>query len=159
MLPGKLPGEKATRDTKKAVNSVPGRVLKDYNMVSASLGSEDEGTEDMNVQFFIDTSGTQSGTPDESRLTSIMKEIDGLTTYGTGTVIGKSGAGFSVGNNAYAFTVNNIEQYLKDDTGGYKQNCKIYAKVTSNVILYGKKYTKTKWASIDLKQRQLFEMD
>lgn len=35
--------------------------VKDYNMVSASLGSEDEGTEDMNVQFFIDTSGTQSG--------------------------------------------------------------------------------------------------
>ncbi len=133
--------------------------VKDYNMVSASLGSEDEGTEDMNVQFFIDTSGTQSGTPDESRLTSIMEEIDGLTTYGTGTVIGKSGAGFSVGNNAYAFTVNNIEQYLKDGTGGYKQNCKIYAKVTSNVTLYGKKYTKTKWASIDLKQRQLFEMD
>lgn len=88
-----------------------------------------------------------------------MEEIDGLTTYGTGTVIGKSGAGFSVGNNAYAFTVNNIEQYLKDVTGGYKQNCKIYAKVTSNVTLYGKKYTKTKWASIDLKQRQLFEMD
>lgn len=133
--------------------------VKDYNMVSASLGSEDEGTEDMNVQFFIDTSGTQSGTPDESRLTSIMEEIDGLTTYGTGTVIGKSGAGFSVGNNAYAFTVNNIEQYLKDVTGGYKQNCKIYAKVTSNVTLYGKKYTKTKWSSIDLKQRQLFEMD
>lgn len=133
--------------------------VKDYNMVSASLGSEDEGTEDMNVQFFIDTSGTQSGTPDENRLTSIMEEIDGLTTYGTGTVIGKSGAGFSVGNNAYAFTVNNIEQYLKDGTGGYKQNCKIYAKVTSNVTLYGKKYTKTKWASIDLKQRQLFEMD
>ena len=133
--------------------------VKDYNMVSSSLGSEDEGTEDMNVQFFIDTSGTQSGTPDESRLTSIMDEIDGLTTYGTCTVIGKSGAGFSVGNNAYAFTVNNIEQYLKDGTGGYKQNCKIYAKVTSNVTLYGKKYTKTKWASIDLKQRQLFEMD
>lgn len=133
--------------------------VKDYNMVSASLGSEDEGTEDMNVQFFIDTSGTQSGTLDESRLTSIMEEIDGLTTYGTGTVIGKSGNAFSVGNNAYAFTVKNIEQYLKDGTGGYKQNCKIYAKVTSNVTLYGKNYTKTKWASIDLKQRQLFEMD
>lgn len=133
--------------------------IKDYNMVSASLDSEDEGAENMNVQFFIDTRGTQSGTPDENSLTNIMKEIDGLTTYGTGTVIGKSGAGFSVGNNAYAFTVNNIEQYLKDGTGGYKQNCKIYAKVTSNVTLYGKKYTKTKWASIDLKQRQLFEMD
>lgn len=133
--------------------------IKDYNMVSASLSSENEGTENMTVQFFVDKDGTQSGTPNESSLENITNKIAGLTTYGTGAVINISGNSFSIGNNAYAFTVSDIEQYLKTDSYAYRQNCKIYAKVTSKVTLYGQEYTKTKWASIDLKQRQLFEMD
>ena len=133
--------------------------IKDYNMVSASLSSENEGTENMTVQFFVDENGTQSGTPDEASLENITNKIAGLTTYGTGAVINISGNSFSIGNNAYAFTVSDIEQYLKTDYDAYRQNCKIYAKVTSKVTLYGQEYTKTKWASIDLKQRQLFEMD
>lgn len=133
--------------------------IKDYNMVSASLSSENEGTENMTVQFFVDKNGTQSGTPDEASLENITSKIADLTTYGTGAVINISGNSFSIGNNAYAFTVSDIEQYLKTNSGAYRQNCKIYAKVTSKVTLYGQEYTKTKWASIDLKQRQLFEMD
>jgi len=42
MLPGKLPGEKATRDTKKAVNSVPGRVFQCSNQ-RAGFYKNDEG--------------------------------------------------------------------------------------------------------------------
>ena len=133
--------------------------IKDYNMVSASLSSENEGTENMTVQFFVDKNGTQLGTPNEDSLENITNKIAGLTTYGTGAVINISGNSFSIGNNAYAFTVRDIEQYLKTDSDAYRQNCKIYAKVTSKVTLYGQEYTKTKWASIDLKQRQLFEMD
>ena len=53
--------------------------------------------------------------------------------------------------------------YLKkteeNGTKTYKNNCKVYAKVSSTVYLYGKANTRTVWASINLKQRQLFDLD
>ena len=64
-------------------------------------------------------------------------------------------------NNTYGFTVPAIEQYLKktDSSGEYKSNCKVYVKVTSTIKLYGKDVTSTSWAPINLKQRQLFDLD
>ena len=57
--------------------------------------------------------------------------------------------------------VSDIEQYLRNQNGsnGYKESCKLYAKVSSTVYLYGQEHTSTVWSSIDLKQRELFELD
>ena len=53
-----------------------------------------------------------------------------------------------------------IEKYLiKNENHSYKSNCKIWVKVTSTVSLYGKLTTNTSWASVNLKQRQLFDLD
>ena len=46
-----------------------------------------------------------------------------------------------------------------DGTYTYKNNCKVYAKVSSTVYLYNKPNTRTVWTSVDLKQRQLFDLD
>ena len=46
-----------------------------------------------------------------------------------------------------------------DGTYTYKNNCKVYAKVSSTVYLYSKPNTRTVWTSVDLKQRQLFDLD
>ena len=46
-----------------------------------------------------------------------------------------------------------------DGTYTYKNNCKVYAKVSSTVYLYSKPNTRTVWNSVDLKQRQLFDLD
>lgn len=61
-------------------------------------------------------------------------------------------------NNAFGFTINNIEQYLKKQNA-YKENCRLYVRVSSTVYLYGEDKTNTVWASIDLKHRQLFDLD
>ena len=66
-------------------------------------------------------------------------------------------------SSVYSLKLNNIEQYLKrqnaDGTYTYKNNCKVYAKVSSTVYLYNKPNTRTVWTSVDLKQRQLFDLD
>ena len=66
----------------------------------------------------------------------------------------------------YIFVIQYIlreRQYLKkknaDGTYTYKNNCKVYAKVSSTVYLYNKPNTRTVWTSVDLKQRQLFDLD
>ena len=60
-------------------------------------------------------------------------------------------------SSVYSLKLNNIEQYLKkknaDGTYTYKNNCKVYAKVSSTVYLYSKPNTRTVWTSVDLKQR------
>lgn len=69
-------------------------------------------------------------------------------------------------NNTFRLTLTDIEQYLKEqETGtygtlnGYKKNCKLYVRVKSTVYLYGQENSNISWASIDLKQRQLFELN
>ena len=69
----------------------------------------------------------------------------------------------NVQNNAYSLTVPGIETYLRkteeDGTQDYRKSCKVWAQVSSTVYLYGEPKTSTVWASIDLKQRQLFDLD
>ena len=56
-------------------------------------------------------------------------------------------------------------QVTKKELSVNKQNAdgtytyKVYAKVSSTVYLYSKPNTRTVWNSVDLKQRQLFDLD
>ena len=52
-----------------------------------------------------------------------------------------------------------VNKQNADGTYTYKNNCKVYAKVSSTVHLYSKPNTRTVWTSVDLKQRQLFDLD
>ena len=52
-----------------------------------------------------------------------------------------------------------VNKQNADGTYTYKNNCKVYAKVSSTVYLYSKQNTRTVWNSVDLKQRQLFDLD
>lgn len=138
--------------------------VKDYNMVSAELSDEDLSKQQMALEFYIeDENGSEvkvSGNQTR-KLTDITSQIGQLTEYGTGNTIGVTGGQFILShNNAYGFTVPDIEQYLrKQQDSSYKENCKIYVKVSSTVYLYGEPKVSTSWASLDLKQRQLFELD
>ena len=68
-----------------------------------------------------------------------------------------------IGQRPYSLTVPGIETYLRkteeDGTQDYRKSCKVWAQVSSTVYLYGEPKTSTVWASIDLKQRQLFDLD
>ena len=52
-----------------------------------------------------------------------------------------------------------VNKQNADGTYTYKNNCKVYAKVSSTGYLYSKPNTRTVWNSVDLKQRQLFDLD
>lgn len=139
--------------------------VRDYNMISADLSQEDLDNQKMTVEFFIeDEKGAiADGCPsDGKKVRNITSEIGTLTGYGNIGSVNVSGGKFYLSqNSAYELKIPNIEKYLRSQTGnnGYKDSCKVYAKVTSTVSLYGKTYASTSWASIDLKQCQLFEMD
>lgn len=126
--------------------------VKDYNMVSSSLSLEDQSKEDMRVDFYI------GGTEESNKINDKIRE---MIPYGNNVEpVRLSDGSFHIENNAYRITLSDIEQYLwDDDAGSYLPNCKLYVKVTSTVSLYGKNITSVSEASIDLKQRQLFDLD
>ena len=139
--------------------------VRDYNMVSADLSQEELDKQEMTVQFYIeDENGSvEDGCPTTKKVSDITAQIGSLSGYGNiGTIESGSDGKFHLfQNSAYALKVSDIEQYLRNQNGsnGYKESCKLYAKVSSTVYLYGQEHTSTVWSSIDLKQRQLFELD
>ena len=139
--------------------------VRDYNMVSADLSQEELDKQEMTVQFYIeDENGSvEDGCPTTKSVSDITAQIGSLSGYGNiGTIESGSDGKFHLSqNSAYALKVSDIEQYLRNQNGsnGYKESCKLYAKVSSTVYLYGQEHTSTVWSSIDLKQRQLFELD
>ena len=149
--------------------------VKDYNMVSADLNPEDLKKQEMTVQIYIeDPSGeelTGDGIPEElkgKRVTDLTGVISGLRAYGdedklitVGNEEKNDNKFHLTQNNAYGFSISEIEKYLRDDqsNGEYYENCKVYIVVNSTVYLYGQENSQSSWASIDLKQRQLFDLD
>lgn len=150
--------------------------VKDYNMVSADLSMEDLNSQDMTVEFYMeDENGNILLSPDmdpslpselkNKRVTNITPEVESLQVYGREEEIGRSSDGkFHLSqNNAYGLRVKGIEQYLRTYVSSvnqsYKSGCRLYAKVSSKVFLYGQPTESTSWAWVDLKQRQLFDMD
>lgn len=144
--------------------------VKDYNMVSADLNQADLDNQEMTLEFFIDSDkgAVQEGTPTTSKLQNITEAVDSLTDYdGAVTKVGSDHKFHLAQNNAFKLKLSDPEQYLRTTTGSatsgkknsYRTDCKLYVKVTSTVYLYGEPKTSTSWASIDLKQRQLFELN
>ena len=140
--------------------------VKDYNMVSADLSSGN--TANMTVDFYIDSESENARILDDcppemtnKKVVSLNSVIQELIPYGSDerVSLGSDGSFHLTENNAYGLNISNIEQFLKKADHSYNESCTVYVKVTSTVNLYGKIITNTSWSSIDLKQRQLFEMD
>lgn len=165
-------GENNTLETSADLNIN----VKDYNMVSADLNQEDLDNQEMTLRFYIEDengtllSDTETDTlPSDlgnQKLTDITAAIGSLTPYGNeGNPIlcGADGKFHTTQNNAYALTIPEIETYLRqtetDGTQDYRKTCKVWVQVSSTVYLYGEPKTSTVWASVDLKQRQLFDLD
>ena len=148
--------------------------VKDYNMVSADLNPDDLKNQKMMLSFYVEDDNG-SILSDEGNIlpaelktkpvTIINENIGSLTAFvgekDKKEEIQNGENGFQITeNNAYGFVVKDIENYLiKNENHSYKSNCKIWVKVTSTVSLYGKLTTNTSWASVNLKQRQLFDLD
>ena len=141
--------------------------IKDYNMVSSDLNQADLDKQEITMQFFIEKEDgeVQDGSVTNSRLHDITREIQNIKEYGgtsEGINVSDDGMFHTKKSNAFEFTVTeeNLEKYLKDSqNNGYKNSCRIYAKISSTVYLYNKPNTRTVWTSVDLKQRQLFDLD
>ena len=144
--------------------------VQDYNMVSSSLSLEDQKEQKMIVEFYIEDENGQTVEPESweslpedvkgKKLTNISSRISKLHGFeGDGMISAIDGKFYLPKNDAYGFTFYDIEQYLRDTTQGYRKNCKLYVRVTSTVSLYGSLVSKTAWKSLDLKQRQLFDLD
>lgn len=141
--------------------------IKDYNMVSADLNQADLDKQEITMQFFIEKEDgeVQDGSVTNSRLHDITREIQNIKEYGgtsEGINVSDDRMFHTKKSNTFEFTVTeeNLEKYLKDSqNNGYKNSCRIYAKISSTVYLYNKPNTRTVWTSVDLKQRQLFDLD
>lgn len=147
--------------------------IKDYNMVSADLSQKDLDEQEMTLQFYIadDKNGevleqtseelSSASAPGKNKVKNISGEIPYLREYGDDKTVIERGSDnmFHIKrNNAYGFELADIENYLRNEEG-YTNNCKIYVKVITKVSLYGQPTQKTSWACINLKQRQLFDLD
>lgn len=147
--------------------------VKDYNMVSASLSAEDKNKKEMTAEIYIENENGSVITPEENevipagvaskKLASLNKKIEQLVPYENNhkpVTIGNDGK-FHLDNGTYQFVLSNsdLKSYLQNSDGSYKANCKVYVRIKSTVSLYGKSITNYAWTSIDLKQRQLFDMD
>lgn len=146
--------------------------VRDYNMVSADLNQKDLDKQEMTVQIYIES-------PDGNELTATdlpasitgkklkditanvlqLKEYNGTEKSKT-VDIGSDNKFHLKQNNAYSFEISGIEAYLRDtqNIGSYK-NKKVYVLVTSTVYLYGNEVSTSSAAVLDLKQRQLFDLD
>lgn len=155
--------------------------IKEYNMVSASLNQEDLKKQEMTIQFYIEdeSGGTEQEIGNQKvRLTDITRDINEIQKYSktddktdnkTDDVVQVSSDGIfhTTYSSVYALNLSHItskdgsglEYYLKKSDNTYRNNCKVYAKVSSTVYLYGQANTRTVWTSINLKQRQLFDLD
>ena len=139
--------------------------VRDYNMISMDLSQEDLDKQEMTISFYIQDENGEliDDAPEDNAgqpLTDITAQIEQLTGYDGSTVtLGDDGTFHINQSNAFQLTVPSIEQYLRQGTNSYKNNCRLYVKVTSTVYLYGQPRTSTSWAGIDLRQRQLFDMN
>ena len=147
--------------------------VKDYNMVSADLNQKDLDKQEMTVKLYIeDADGTEltgEGIPtvmQGKKLKDITAEIAKLKEYDRNpdkikTVsLGEDNQFHLKKNNAYAFSLANIDDYLQDkNNSSYYSNKQVYVMVTSTVYLYGQDKSTSSAAVIDLRQRQLFDMD
>ena len=138
--------------------------VKDYNMVSADLTSNN--AVNMTVDFYIDSEKGEviQNCPEamaNKTVVSLNSAIAELLPSGSENTVklGEDGTFHLTSNNAYGFKIPDIEQYLKKADSGYNESCNVYVKVTSTVNLYGKSIVNHSWASIDLKHRQLFDLD
>lgn len=145
--------------------------VKDYNMVSADLNQDDLDKQEMTVQLYIESPDGSELTGDElpanitgKKLKNITAEVGKLKEYNeteTQMVNVASDEKFHLKqNNAYGFKISGIEKYLRDtqNVGTYK-NKKVYVLVTSTVYLYSNEVSTSSVAVLDLKQRQLFDLD
>lgn len=142
--------------------------IKEYNMVSADLSQSDLDKQEMTIKFYIENeNGTeQTDGPESVKLKDITDEINTIWEYGgskDGIKVSNDQMFHTKNSSVYSLKLSGIEKYLKKTEGNgtktYKNSCKVYAKVSSTVYLYGKANTRTVWASINLKQRQLFDLD
>ena len=142
--------------------------IKEYNMVSADLSQSDLDKQEMTIKFYIENeNGTeQTDGPEGVKLKDITDKINTIWEYGgskDGIKVSNDTMFHTKNSSVYSLKLSGIEKYLKkteeNGTKTYKNNCKVYAKVSSTVYLYGKANTRTVWTSINLKQRQLFDLD
>lgn len=148
--------------------------VKDYNMVSADLNQDDLDKQEMTVKLYIedDVNGTELTGEDVptvmqgKKLKDITVEIAELKEYDENpdkikTVSLGDDAQFHLKkNNAFSFSITNIDDYLQDkNNDGYYSNKQVYVMVTSTVYLYNQNKSTSSAAVIDLRQRQLFDMN
>lgn len=142
--------------------------IKEYNMVSADLSQSDLDKQEMTIKFYIENeNGTeQTDGPEGVKLKDITDKINTIWEYGgskDGIKVSNDKMFHTKNSSVYSLKLSGVEAYLKkteeNGTKTYKNNCKVYAKVSSTVYLYGKANTRTVWTSINLKQRQLFDLD
>ena len=132
--------------------------IKDYNMISSSLSQEDQDKEDMTVEFYIGGNSIE----DSVSINSVIGKMIPYNKNADVVTLDTSDGLFHLkdrDNDAYKISISDIEQYLQESGGNYKNNCNLYVKVTSKAALYGELKENSSVTSVSLKQRQLFELD
>lgn len=132
----------------------------DYNMIATNNFTDN--IRSLKLELFIDDEngsvGTDLGlnevTGKVSRLNVDVYENDWnnrISKNSNGEYTARSG-------NVYGFSINDLEQYVKGQNG-YRNNVKIYAKVSTHFMLYGQETSGEGVGTLSLQQRQLFDLD
>ena len=146
--------------------------VRDYNMVSTSLSETEKNQKEMTAEIYIEDENSGAiFTPEENemipdsirgkKIRCLNTQIGQLIPYGKENepVFLSTDQKFYLDNNAYKFNLDSLRQFLQNSDGSYKSNCKVYVRIKSKVSLYGREVMNYSWSSIDLKQRQLFDLD
>ena len=132
----------------------------DYNMIATNNFTDN--IRSLKLELFIDDEngsvGTDLGlnevTGKVSRLNVDVYENDWnnrISKNSNGEYTARSG-------NVYGFSINDLEKYVKGQNG-YRNNVKIYAKVSTHFMLYGQETSGEGVGTLSLQQRQLFDLD
>ena len=137
--------------------------VRDYNMVASNLNYKSNHSGSLTMELYIeDANGTKkiiNGEEVKVTKLSTAGKVDSLKKYSDGESIKVSDGVFNLtGNDTFQFELKDMESYLKQ-ADGYKKNCRIFARIESTVTLYGSTANKETWTSINLKPRQLFDLD
>lgn len=139
--------------------------VNDENLISTDSLTDD--ARKLDLELFIESTVPETKPGTEYGLDGITKTVVPVLTdvyennwnNNAPSKNGSSGTKLVSSGSVCAFTIDNLENYLKDTNGNYKNDIHIYAKVSKKMNYYGKEIEGKAMTSIALNQRQLFDLD
>lgn len=132
----------------------------DYNMIATNNFTDN--IRSLKLELFIDDEngkvGTDFGLKNVRDTVSPLNVVVYENDWKHPASKNSDGEYMAYSGNVYGFSIDDLEQYVKGQNG-YRNNVKIYVKVSTQFMLYGRETSGECVATLSLQQRQLFDLD